>query len=75
MFEVGNTAVMIWGLLFGSIGTDYFIDGMKQRAVVPLCVGVVVVLLLCVFRYFIANVYVLVVVGMVLMAIPCCVRV
>ena len=71
MFELGSTAVLMWGMLFGSIGTGYFIYGKKQRAVVPLCVGVV----LCVFPYFIANVYVLVLVGVVLMAIPYFVRV
>ena len=71
MFELGSTAVLIWGMLFGSIGTGYFIYGKKQRAVVPLCVGVV----LCVFPYFIANVYVLVLVGVVLMAIQYFVRV
>ncbi len=65
MFELGSTAVLMWGMLFGSIGTGYFIYGKKQRAVVPLCVGVV----LCVSPYFIANVYVLVLVGVVLMAI------
>jgi hypothetical protein len=66
MFELGSTAVLMWGLLFGSIGVGFFIYGRKQKAVVPLCVGVA----LCVFPYFIANVYVLVFVGVVLMAIP-----
>ena len=70
MFELGNTAVLMWGLLFGSIGVGFFIYGRKQKAVVPLCVGVA----LCVFPYFIANVYVLVFVGVVLMAIPYFVR-
>lgn len=70
MFELGSTAVLIWGMFFGSIGTGYFIYGKTQRAVVPLCVGVV----LCVFPYFIGNVYVLVLVGAVLMAIPYVVR-
>ena len=71
MFELGSTAVLMWGLLFGSIGVGFFIYGRKQKAVVPLCVGVA----LCVFPYFIANVYVLVLVGVVLMAIPYFVRV
>ncbi|SPP66281.1 hypothetical protein [Nitrospira lenta] len=70
MFELGSTAVLMWGMLFGSIGVGFFIYGRKQRAVVPLCVGVA----LCVFPYFIANVYVLVLVGVVLMAIPYFVR-
>ena len=56
MFELGSTAVLMWGMFFGSIGVGFFIYGRKQKAVVPLCVGVA----LCVFPYFIANVYVLV---------------
>lgn len=60
----------MWGMLFGSIGTGFSICR-KQKAVVSLCVGVA----LCVFPYFISNVYVLVLVGAVLMAIPYCVRV
>lgn len=70
MFELGSTAVLMWGMLFGSIGVGFFIYGKKQKAVVPLCVGVA----LCVFPYFIANVYALVFVGVVLMAIPYFVR-
>ncbi|MCS6291844.1 MAG: hypothetical protein H8J66_02135 [Nitrospira sp.] len=68
---MGSTAVLMWGMLFGSIGVGFFIYGRKQKAVVPLCVGIA----LCVFPYFIANVCVLVLVGAVLMAIPYFVRV
>lgn len=71
MFELGSTAVLMWGLLFGAIGTGFFIYGRKQKAVVPLCVGIA----LCVFPYFVANVYALVLIGVVLMAIPYFVRV
>jgi hypothetical protein len=71
MFELGSVAVLIWGMLFGAIGFGYFLYGKKQKAIIPLCVGIV----LCVFPYFIANVYVLVLVGLVLMAIPYFVRV
>jgi ABC-type Na+ efflux pump permease subunit len=71
MFELGSTAVLMWGMLFGSIGAGFVIYGRKQKAIVPLCVGVA----LCVFPYFIANVYALVLVGVVLMAIPYFVRV
>ena len=70
MFELGSTAVLMWGMFFGSIGVGFFIYGRKQKAVVPLCVGIA----LCVFPYFIADVYVLVLVGAVLMAIPYFVR-
>ena len=71
MFELGNTAALIWGIIFGSIGTGFAIYGKRQKAIVPLCVGVA----LCVFPYFIANVYLLVFVGVMLMAIPYFVRV
>ena len=71
MFESGSTAVLLWGLLFGSIGFGFFIFGKKQKAVVPLVTGIV----LCVVPYFIANVYVLIGVGVILVAIPFLVRI
>ena len=71
MFELGSVAVLIWGMLFGAIGFGYFLYGKKQKAIIPLCVGIV----LCVFPYFIDNLYVLVGVGVTLMAIPYVVRV
>lgn len=71
MFELDSIAVLIWGMIFGAIGVGFFIYGKKQKAIVPLCVGIA----LCVFPYFIANVYVLVLVGVVLMAVPYFVRV
>jgi hypothetical protein len=71
MFELDSTAVLIWGMLFGAIGFGYFLYGKKQKAIIPLCVGIV----LCVFPYFIADVYVLVGVGVILVAIPYFVRV
>ncbi|MDH4085592.1 MAG: hypothetical protein OEV27_00940 [Nitrospira sp.] len=71
MFELGNTAVLIWSIIFGSIGTGFAIYGKRQKAIVPLYIGVA----LCVFPYFIENVYLLVFVGVGLMAIPYFVRV
>ena len=71
MFESGSTAVLLWGLLFGSIGFGFFLYGKKQKAVVPLVTGIV----LCVVPYFIANVYAIVIVGVILMAIPFIVRI
>jgi uncharacterized membrane protein len=71
MFELdGTAAVLVWGLLFGSIGVGFLIYGKRQKAIIPLCVGMA----LCVFPYFIANVYMLVLVGLVLVAIPYFVR-
>jgi hypothetical protein len=71
MFEMDSTAVLLWGMLFGAIGFGYFLYGKKQKAIIPLGVGIV----LCVVPYFIANVYVLVIVGVILMAIPFFVRI
>ncbi|MEO5957173.1 MAG: hypothetical protein ABIR36_15995 [Nitrospiraceae bacterium] len=67
---VSSTAVLMWGMLFGAIGFGFFLYGKKQRAVVPLITGIV----LCVFPYFIENVYALVGVGLLVVAIPYFVR-
>jgi hypothetical protein len=66
-----NTSLLLWGLLFGSIGLGFFIYGRKQKAVVPLVCG----LTLMVVPYFISSAILLVVVGSVLVAIPYFVRV
>lgn len=70
MFELSSTTVLIWSMIFGSIGVGFFIYGKKQKVIAPLCVGVA----LCVFPYFIENVYLLVFVGVMLMTIPYFVR-
>ncbi len=61
-----NAAVLLWGLLFSSIGLGFFLYGKKQRAVVPLVCGLV----LMVYPYFIPNVIALVTIGAVLTAVP-----
>ena len=60
------TGVLLWGLLFGSIGLGYFIYGKKQRAVAPLVCG----LGLMIFPYFVPNTMLLVGVGALLIAVP-----
>ena len=65
-----NTAQLIWGVVFGSIGLGYFVYGKKQRATVPLLCG----LALMTFPYFISNTILLVLVGTVLSAVPYFVR-
>ena len=67
---MSGTALLMWGMLFGAIGFGFFLYGKKQKAVVPLITGVA----LCVVPYFIANVYTLVIVGVILVAIPFFVR-
>jgi hypothetical protein len=61
-----NVGVLLWGLLFSSIGLGFFLYGKKQRAVVPLVCGLV----LMIYPYFIPNVIALVAIGVVLTAVP-----
>lgn len=65
-----NTALIFWALLFGSIGTGFFIYGKKQKAPVPLLCGVA----LMVVPYAISNVPLLLAVGIALIALPYFVR-
>lgn len=61
-----NEAWLLWGLVFGSFGLGFFIYGKKQKAVVPLVCGIG----LMVYPYFITNTYLLVGIGLALMAVP-----
>ena len=60
-----GTIVML-SVLFSSIGAGYVLYGRRQRQVVPLLTG----LALCVYPYFLANGFALVVVGLLLTAVP-----
>lgn len=53
-------------MVFGSIGLGFFIYGKKQKSLVSLSVGIA----LMIFPYFISDVYVLVIAGVILMALP-----
>lgn len=66
-----DTSVLLWGLVFGSVGFGYFLYGRKQRAVVPLMCGIA----LMAFPYFISNTILLVVVGIALAAAPYFIRI
>jgi len=66
-----NPSVLIWGVIFGSIGLGFFVYGKKQKAVVPLFCGIG----LMVFPYFISNMYILVLSGVVLAALPFIIRI
>ncbi len=61
-----NTAAIMWGVLFGSIGMGYLIYGRKQRRGIALLSGVV----LCVFPYFVSNVFLMILIAVILMALP-----
>jgi len=66
-----GTSLLIWGMLFGAFGLGFFIYGKKQKAFVPLMTGIALFTL----PYFISNVYMLVIAGTVLVALPYFVRI
>jgi hypothetical protein len=59
-------SILLWGLLFGSIGFGFALYGKQQRAPLPLLCGGA----LMIYPYFVPNVFALVGIGIVLMAIP-----
>ena len=65
-----NQSTILWGLLFGSVGLGYFQYGRKQKAVIPLACG----LLLMGFPYFVSDTLAIVAIGALLIAIPYFVR-
>jgi len=65
-----DTAQLLWGLLFSSIGLGYFLYGKNQKALVPAVCGVV----LMIYPYFVSSSPLLVAIGLALMAIPYFVR-
>lgn len=65
-----DTASLLWGLVFGSIGFAYVMYGKKQRSIVPAVAGA----LLMVIPYVFDAPLLLVAAGIALMAIPYFVR-
>jgi hypothetical protein len=65
-----NTSLLLWSLLFSSIGLGYFIYGKRQKAVAPLFCGMG----LMIYPYFVSSSILLVAIGVVLMALPYFVR-
>ncbi len=58
--------MLLWGVLFSSIGLGLFLYGRSQRSVTPLLAGIA----LMVYPYFMPNVIALVAVGAALSVIP-----
>lgn len=65
-----NTANLLWGLLFGSIGVGFLIYARRERAPVPLVAG----LALSIYPFFINNTLWLVLIGVALTAAPYFIR-
>ena len=61
-----DTTMLLWSLLFGSIGFGYFIYGKKQSNIVARYTGV----LLMIYPYFVTSAVLLVIIGVLLMLVP-----
>jgi len=66
-----NTSWLFWGLVFGSVGLGFFMYGKRQKAVVPMVCGMI----LMIYPYFISSTGLLVLIGAALIAIPYFVRI
>ncbi|HEB81912.1 MAG TPA: hypothetical protein ENJ11_03510 [Gammaproteobacteria bacterium] len=64
-------SMLIWGMVFGSIGLGFFSYGKKQKALVPFLVG----LALFVVPYFVSSTTQLLVAGSILVIIPYFIRI
>lgn len=61
-----SESILLWGILFGSIGLALAIYGKQQRAAVPLLCGIG----LMIYPYFVPNVIAVVAIGIVLSGLP-----
>ena len=61
-----TVGLLLWGVLFSSIGVGFALFGKQQRAPVPLVCGII----LMIYPFFVHNVVVLVLVGVVVSAVP-----
>ncbi len=65
-----DTATLLWGTLFGSIGLGYFIYGKKQKKPIAMACGVGLIG----YTYAVTSPVLIVVVGLALMATPVIMR-
>ena len=63
---MGTEAVLLWGVVFGSVGLAYFVYGRRQGRFVPLLYGIGLIA----FPYFVSNTVLLVVAGLALSVVP-----
>jgi hypothetical protein len=68
---MSSTSQILWSLLFGAVGFGYFLYGRKQRLAMPFLAGIA----LCVFPYFVSDVYLLVFIGAALLSLPYFIRI
>ncbi len=68
--RMDETSQLLWMVLFGAIGLGYLTYGRRQKAIVPLVIGVALILV----PYFIPSLYLLLGVCALLVVIPYFVR-
>ena len=61
-----NEALLLWGVLFSSIGLGFFVYGKKQSRLIPLISG----LALMIYPYFVDTVPLVLGLGIILIALP-----
>ncbi len=61
-----TVGLLLWSVLFSSVGLGFFLFGKQQRAAVPLVCGIV----LMIYPFFVHNLVVLVAVGVAVSAVP-----
>lgn len=61
-----NTASLLWGMVFSTIGFSYFIYGKKQKHTMALYAGIALMM----FSYFVSNVWLMLAIGGALMSLP-----
>ncbi|GAA5629507.1 hypothetical protein Acal02_00100 [Acinetobacter calcoaceticus] len=61
-----NATQLFLGVIFSSIGLGYFLYGKKQKMTVPLVCGLVLML----FTYFIDNIAIISIIGIILSILP-----
>ena len=59
-------SILLWGLLFSSIGLGYFMYGRRQEHIITKYCGIT----LMVFPYFAANLSWLIAIGVAVLAVP-----
>lgn len=66
-----STSTFLMGVIFGAIGLGVFVYGKKQKAIIPLFCGIG----LMVLPYFIPNMYILILSGIIIVAITYFIRI
>lgn len=61
-----SASVLIWGIIFGTIGSGFFIYGKKRSEIVPLVSGTVLFFI----PYFISNIVMLIIIGAIFVFLP-----